>query len=221
MMSATPDEQAERRGLPRYIGKGARGRRWLAEFAARQERRRQWVSFDEIADWCAREAGGIAPDPALRHAAYAALGASLRAGALECGGRPAVLLLCPGMAPLRVGRRWMAAVAALGDEAYVAAHHLALCWMPLELARAWLQRKRIAPPPGWSPIRPVTAAPAAESALERCAAWLGTRQASGLKREALWQEARTALPGLSTRDFDAAYRLTFRRQRGRPRKSPI
>jgi hypothetical protein len=42
-----------------------------------------------------------------------------------------------------------------------------------------------------------------------------------LKREALWQEARAALPGLSTRDFDGAYRVIFRRKRGRPRKSAI
>lgn len=220
-MSANAGEN-ELRGLPRYVGKGARGRRWLEAFAARQERRRQWVSFAEIADWCARESGSILPAEPLRASAYGALGAALRQGVFERGGSPLALLLCPGLAPERVGRRWMIGIAALGDEAYIAENYLALCWLPLDLARAWLQRQRIAPPPAWGVPRLAEIARAApESALERCALWLKRRGAGDLKREALWQEARAALPGLSTRDFDAAYRLTFRRKRGRPRKSPI
>jgi hypothetical protein len=92
--------------------------------------------------------------------------------------------------------------------------------MPLDAARGWLERMRIAPLPAWSGVRLVEAVRAPpESALERCLAWLRIGRAPALKREALWQEARAALPGLSTRDFDAAYRLAYRRKRGRPRKS--
>jgi hypothetical protein len=219
-MTVTPAED-DLRSLPRYLGKGARGRRWLAEFAARQERRRRWVSFAEIADWCASESGRIIPDPALRGMTFVALGASLAAGAFERSGGSAVLLLCPGLAPACVGRRWMAGIAALGNDDDIAEHYLALCWLPLDHACAWLRRKRIAPPPGWSVDDAGAAATPAACGLERCAAWLRARRAGGSKREALWQEARAALPGLSTRDFDGAYRVIFRRKRGRPRKSAI
>jgi hypothetical protein len=207
--------------LPRYLGKGPRGRRWLAAFAARQEQERRWVSFAEIADWCGRASGNILPDAALRGATFAALAGSLGAGEFERRGHSAVLLLCPGLAPGGVGRRWMAGVAALGDGADIAEHYLALCWLPLDRAWAWLRRRRIAPPPAWSAARAADIRAPAAGGLERCAAWLRQRQASGLKREALWQEARAALPGLSTRDFDGAYRVIFRRKRGRPRKSAI
>lgn len=207
-------------GLPRYLGKGARGRRRLEEFAARQERQRRWASFADIADWCARESGRIAPDPSLRRVAFAALAASLAGGEFERGGRSAVLLLCPGLAPGPVGRRWMAGIATLGDADEIAHNYLALCWLPLDHARAWLERKRIPAPPGWSATA-AAAGKAPASRLERCAAWLLERRTGGLKREALWQEARAALPGLSTRDFDGAYRVVFRRGRGRPRKSAI
>ena len=209
------------RDLPRYLGKGARGRRWLAAFAARQERERRWVSFAEIADWCGRANGNIVPDAALRRATFAALAGALGAGEFERHGRAIVLLLCPGLAPGRVGRRWIAGVVALGSDVDIAEHYLALCWLPLDHACVWLRRRRIAAPPEWSAARAADARTAAACGLERCAAWLRQRQACGLKREALWQEARAALPGLSTRDFDGAYRVIFRRKRGRPRKSAI
>jgi hypothetical protein len=54
---------------------------------------------------------------------------------------------------------------------------------------------------------------------ERCMAWLRERVTGGLKRETLWQDARAAMPEISTRDFDIAYRLVFRRKRGRPKKT--
>jgi hypothetical protein len=92
-------------------------------------------------------------------------------------------------------------------------------WLPLATARDWLERRRIAPPPSWRAVPSASSMLAApETAIARCLAWLHGRD--GLKREALWRDARDALPGLSTRDFDAAYRLAFRRRRGRPRKSP-
>src|SRR5580658_4851549 len=133
-----------RRDLPRFLGKGARGRRWLAAFAARQERERRWVSFAEIADWCGRADGNIVPDAALRRATFATLAGALGAGEFEWRGRPVVLLLCPGLAPGRVGRRWIAGVVALGSDVDIAEHYLALCWLPLDHACAWLRRRRVA-----------------------------------------------------------------------------
>jgi len=52
----------------------------------------------------------------------------------------------------------------------------------------------------------------------RCIAWLKERQDNPGKRDPLRNSALTAIEGLTHREFDAAYRLVFKREPGRPKK---
>jgi hypothetical protein len=57
--------------------------RMIARFAEKQRRLRDWISFADVADWCARESGSVRPDSRLKEDAYRQLSEALARGDFE------------------------------------------------------------------------------------------------------------------------------------------
>src|SRR5262249_32211451 len=71
----------------------------IRRFKEDQWRKREYISFVEIAEWYPDLAGPVSPTKAaaLRERAYQMLESDLLAGYFEEGGRSQVLFLCPGV----------------------------------------------------------------------------------------------------------------------------
>jgi hypothetical protein len=116
--------------------------RWME----RMRRSREWISFADIADWCAREKGSIRADDNLKAGAYRALGESVMSGEFEERGRSRVVYQAALLVPSHPVRIRMT------RELYEACpepkrDNLAWCWVPRDLACRWLEGKRVALPP--------------------------------------------------------------------------
>jgi hypothetical protein len=100
----------------------------------------EWVSLADIADWCAREAGGIRPDENLRAEAYRQLGESLAAGFFGRGRQSRVLFLHPHStwAKMTQDRYRNVPFGQEGRRGY-----LRWCWIPRGLAQTWFEAKNI------------------------------------------------------------------------------
>jgi hypothetical protein len=120
----------------------ARRRQWILSFRERQRILRQWIAFDEIADWCARSVTGanVGAEEEARTLAYERLDQSARVGEFEtiCRGQTQsrILYLHPRMTGHGKDRRWLTR-----EQLYHVQHIRDLawfCWLPRELARQWL-----------------------------------------------------------------------------------
>jgi len=131
-----------------------RGRRMsqLRRFRDYQHRRRGWLSFEEIVDWCARTPGTLRRDEALRAQAYADLRDAMLAGDFGPGARSRVLYFHPEsdavenrlrLAPGGL-RTWLDFYGA--DNPVITTEILSRCWLPRDLCRNWFERQGIAWP---------------------------------------------------------------------------
>jgi hypothetical protein len=105
----------------------------------------EWISFAEIAEWCARERGSIEVDEKLREVAYEQLGNSVSAGEFGSGRRSRVLFLHPRSTYAKMTQeRWesMPSPGVAGRQVY-----LPYCWIPAPLAATWFDARNIRRPP--------------------------------------------------------------------------
>jgi hypothetical protein len=112
----------------------------------------EWISFDRMADWCAREGGSIDDRnnqyARLRAAAYRQLDEAMTSGQFDKDGRsrvvyPPGLVLMGYQRKLRMTREWYAK--SPDGEGRTAI--LECCWVPRDMARRWLATKRVPLPP--------------------------------------------------------------------------
>lgn len=79
----------------------------IDRFRALQQYDREWINFAEIADWCSREDGSIAPNEQKRAMAFDSLEKDLLAGEFEENCRSRVLYLHPFTTKARMTREWL------------------------------------------------------------------------------------------------------------------
>lgn len=119
----------------------------LRRFRECQRRRRQWLSFEEIADWCARVPGTVRRDEALLGQAYTDLRDAMLAGEFGHGARSLVIYFHPDQE--RVNKRlrfspedlqtWLDCYGV--DNPLITGEILSRCWLPRGLCRNWFERQ--------------------------------------------------------------------------------
>lgn len=126
-----------------------RARQWrtsrIERFTERQRSDRQWINFDEITDWCAREDGSIRPDEEKRALAFNTLAEDLRAGEFDEDGRSQVLFLSPNSPKkARMTRDYLTNVIETDfyDEGF-RSEFLPFCWVRREMAEQWFEKRRL------------------------------------------------------------------------------
>ena len=112
----------------------------------KQRRSRDWISLNDIADWCARESGGIIPDEARRVHTFAELRNSIMLGDFEVSGRDRVLLLNPYILHARLTRGRLAEAEESFRPEDVRSEFIAMCLIPRDLCILWMETKRISLP---------------------------------------------------------------------------
>jgi hypothetical protein len=120
--------------------RGARGHRIDREirFIQRQRRKREWISFREIAEWLSEINGRGVPNETARDNAYNMLQHDLLAGQFEEAGRSMVLYLHPAtpmgrMTPERL-QSWLDTF----PVERVRSAYLGRCWIPRRMFDRWL-----------------------------------------------------------------------------------
>jgi hypothetical protein len=109
----------------------------------RLRRGQEWINFGDVADFCAREAGSIAPDEHKRGLAFEGLASALLEGEFDHMGRSHVLFLYSGSKKARMTREWLRDVI---DFDYGSQHFLAHCWARRELIEHWFDSRRLPKP---------------------------------------------------------------------------
>ena len=145
--------------------RGSRRVSQVRRFRNCQYRRRRWLSFEEIADWCSRDPGTVRRDETLRVQAYADLRNAMLAGDFGRGAHSQVLYFhldanaLEGrlrLAPEGL-RTWLDFYGA--DSPLITTEVLSRCWLPRHLCRSWFERRGLTwptvfDPPDVSPVVP-------------------------------------------------------------------
>jgi hypothetical protein len=108
-----------------------------SRFIEEQRRKRDWINFGEIAEWCSELGGSVMPDEDARNAAYEKLQEDLLAGFFDDGGRTRVLFLRPDGIVAKMTRRRLRWAMELYDPELVRSVHLAHCWIPGRMFARW------------------------------------------------------------------------------------
>ena len=93
---AAPEGDRRRKNLEQW--RHAR----IDRFIRRQWQVRDWINFADVADFCAREAGSIAPDEGKRTRAYEELADAIIKGEFDKDGRSRVFFLHPSSTKVRM-----------------------------------------------------------------------------------------------------------------------
>jgi hypothetical protein len=133
-------------------------RKWIAKFAARQRFARRWISFVDLADWCARSttAASLDDEAKAQEVAYQRLADSVRKGEFDRGGRSKILYLDTVVMRCRLTREQFEI--AFVSTATPPAPSLPLtvlncCWVSCDLARKWLESHSYRWSPHFEPER--------------------------------------------------------------------
>jgi len=126
----------------------ARGKEWrekrIERFTERQRESREWINFAEIADWCSREDGSIAPNEPKRAKALQTLANDLLTGEFEQNGRSRVLYLHPWTTKARMTREHLSdAIDNNYDCDQGKSEYLPYCWIPRKMFVRWLAKHRL------------------------------------------------------------------------------
>jgi hypothetical protein len=117
----------------------------LDRFLARQQRLREWINFQEIAEWCSELSGSPVADEAARATAYERLEHDLLAGDFEQGGRSRVLFLHARTTMARMTReRLRRILETVKDAATIRGEYLDHRWIPVTMYRAWCRKHHLA-----------------------------------------------------------------------------
>ncbi len=137
------------------MDRGRRRANQLHRFRDCQRRRRQWLSFEETTDWCAREPGTLRRDETLRAQAYEDLRDAMLVGDFGRGPRSRVLYFHPDGAELRLRltpeglRTWLDFYGT--HNPLITDEILSRCWFPRDLCQAWFARQGLTWPPAFDP----------------------------------------------------------------------
>jgi hypothetical protein len=119
----------------------------IRRFEEEQRRKREWISFVEIAEWYSDLRGPVSPEKAaaLREQALSMLKSDLLAGLFEQGGRSRVLFRFPGVnftAGKMTRPRLQDAIDDDPDGDYVRLL-LSHCWLPRDQFKRWCARHHL------------------------------------------------------------------------------
>jgi hypothetical protein len=137
-----PWEEKDRRGRrERELAREAK--RWdeerIRRFEEDQRRKREYISFVEIADWCSELDGSAVPNEAARENAYRMLERDLLAGNFEEGGRSRVRFVFPGVSWThgKMTRKWLQDAIDNDWDGRRGRSYLEKCWLPRKLFQRW------------------------------------------------------------------------------------
>jgi hypothetical protein len=122
---------------------GERHQNRIRRLEETQRRKREWINFDEIAEWCSELSGTAERNEAARAGAYKMLEEDLLAGDFEENGRSRVLFLFPEVLRARMARQWLRDAI---DNNYDGKHgrsYLQHCWLPRELFDRWCAKHNL------------------------------------------------------------------------------
>jgi hypothetical protein len=116
----------------------------IDRFADCQRRKRNWISFDDVANWCSREGESIKQDEAKRVLALDALAKDFLAGEFDSKGRSQVLFLHPYTSKRRLTRGELQEIIEYDyDSDHGRSEYLPHCWLPRPMLAAWSRRYRL------------------------------------------------------------------------------
>jgi hypothetical protein len=115
----------------------------IVRFAEDQRRKREWINFAEIADWCSEVDGSVVPNESARASAYEKLQRDLLEGDFEENGRSRVLYLHPWTVKAKVTRQWMENMIETHPPATIRSKYLDHCWLPRNLFQRWLAKHHL------------------------------------------------------------------------------
>jgi hypothetical protein len=115
----------------------------IASFTANQRRKREWINFAEIADWCSEVDGSVVPNESARASAYEKLQRDLLEGDFEENGRSRVLYLHPWTVKAKMTRQWMENMIETHPRATIRSKYLDHCWLPRNLFQRWLAKHHL------------------------------------------------------------------------------
>lgn len=150
-------------------------RKWrrqrIAKFAERQRTVRRWMAVTDLANWCAHSTttANLEAEAQAREVAYQRLTESMRGGEFERDGRSKVLYLdtlvtSDGSSPRCRLTREQLEIAAPPPAPSVPITVLNCCWLPVEIARDWLQVHGYRLPQHLVPLAEQSAWPSAPTA---------------------------------------------------------
>jgi len=115
----------------------------IRRFEEKQRRKREWISFVEIAECYSELRVPTTPKKAAaaREQAYGMFERDLLAGLSEEGGRSQVLFLCPGvsLSHWKMTRRWYQDVIDNNWDGEHGRFYLKHCWLPRNLFKRWCE----------------------------------------------------------------------------------
>jgi hypothetical protein len=130
----------------------------IRRFAERQRRRRDWISFGEIAEWCSELGGSIVSDEDARAGAYEKLQADLMAGDFEEAGKTRILYLHPWTPLAKMTRDRARDFMERAPPETQRSEYWDHCWISRHLFHRWLAKHNLPTSP--SRFKPLTEAPA-------------------------------------------------------------
>ena len=112
----------------------------IARFSENQRRKREWINFAEIADWCSEVDGSVVPNESARVSAYAKLQRDLLEGDFEENGRSRVLYLHPWTVKAKMTRQEMENMIEMHSPAAIRSQYFDHCWLPRNVFQRWLAK---------------------------------------------------------------------------------
>jgi hypothetical protein len=185
-----PWEEKDRRvRRERELARAAK--RWdeerIRRFEEDQRRKREYISFVEIADWYSDLGGPVSSKKAaaLREQAYRMLERDLRAGNFEEGGRSRVRFVFPGFSWThgKMTRKWLQDAIDNDWDGRHGRSYLENCWLPRKLFQRWCGWHHLpTSPPRFQPERTATVAVAQPAASEKPPKAISQRRRSAQER---------------------------------------
>jgi hypothetical protein len=146
----TPVDLCNAAPQPTQAGKGdirEQAKIWrtnrIARFTADQRRKREWINFAEIADWCSEVDGSVVPNESARVSAYVRLQRDLLEGDFEENGCSRVLYLHPWTVKAKMTRQWMESMIETHSPAAIRSQYFDHCWLPRNVFQRWLAKHHL------------------------------------------------------------------------------
>jgi hypothetical protein len=126
----------------------------IARFTEDQRRKREWINFAEIAEWCGELCGAVIPNEPARTSAREKLQRDLLEGDFEENGRSRVLYLHPRTVKAKMTRQRMQHVLEVHEPENVRSTYVEHCWLPRILFQRWLAKHHLpASAPRFQPLK--------------------------------------------------------------------